>query len=60
VVLKPPKTGCISVLEFIKEIAQVLPPGVVNVVTDALDLSWLWMSSSIGNEIPSGPVDCIY
>jgi aldehyde dehydrogenase len=36
VVLKLPKTRCISVLEFIKEIAQVLPPGVVNVVTDAL------------------------
>jgi hypothetical protein len=35
VVLKLPKTRCISVLEFIKEIAQVLPPGVVNDV-----LSW--------------------
>jgi aldehyde dehydrogenase len=33
VVLKPAETVCLSVLEFIAEIADVLPPGVVNVVT---------------------------
>ncbi|MBB3228216.1 acyl-CoA reductase-like NAD-dependent aldehyde dehydrogenase [Luteibacter sp. Sphag1AF] len=33
VVLKPAETVCVSVLEFIKDIADVLPPGVINVVT---------------------------
>jgi acyl-CoA reductase-like NAD-dependent aldehyde dehydrogenase len=33
VVLKPAETVCLSVLEFIAEIADLLPPGVVNVVT---------------------------
>ena len=33
VVLKPAETACLSVLEFIKDISDVLPPGVVNVVT---------------------------
>jgi aldehyde dehydrogenase len=33
VVLKPAETVCLSVLEFIKDIADLLPPGVVNVVT---------------------------
>lgn len=33
VVLKPAETVCMSVLEFIADIADLLPPGVVNVVT---------------------------
>jgi aldehyde dehydrogenase len=33
VVLKPAETACLSVLEFCREIADVLPAGVVNVVT---------------------------
>jgi aldehyde dehydrogenase len=33
VVLKPAETVCLSVLEFAKEIADLLPPGVFNVVT---------------------------
>jgi aldehyde dehydrogenase len=33
VVLKPAETVCLSVLELMAEIADVLPPGVVNVVT---------------------------
>lgn len=33
VVLKPAETVCLSVLELIAEIADILPPGVVNVVT---------------------------
>jgi acyl-CoA reductase-like NAD-dependent aldehyde dehydrogenase len=33
VVLKPAETVCVSVLEFIKDIADLVPPGVVNVVT---------------------------
>jgi aldehyde dehydrogenase len=33
VVLKPAETACVSVLEFIKDISDVLPAGVVNVVT---------------------------
>lgn len=33
VVLKPAETVCMSVLEFMKAIAEILPPGVVNVVT---------------------------
>lgn len=32
VVLKPAETVCLSVMEFIREIADLLPPGVVNVV----------------------------
>src|SRR5882757_8192126 len=33
IVLKPAETVCLSVLELFAEIADVLPPGVVNVVT---------------------------
>src|SRR3546814_6910915 len=33
VVLKPAETVCLSVLEFFVEMADILPPGVVNVVT---------------------------
>lgn len=33
VVLKPAESVCLSVLEFAKEIADVLPPGVLNIVT---------------------------
>lgn len=33
IVLKPGETACLSVLNFIEEIADLLPPGVVNVVT---------------------------
>ena len=33
VVLKPSEICCLSVLEFIRDIADILPPGVVNVVT---------------------------
>ena len=33
VVLKPAETVCISVLEFVNDIADLLPPGVVNIVT---------------------------
>ncbi len=33
VVLKPAETVCLSVLEFFKEMADIIPPGVVNVVT---------------------------
>ncbi|WP_343046837.1 aldehyde dehydrogenase family protein [Sphingomonas chungangi] len=33
VVLKPAETVCLTVLELIREIADLLPPGVVNVVT---------------------------
>lgn len=33
VVLKPAESSCLSVLEFMKEMADVIPPGVVNVVT---------------------------
>lgn len=33
VVLKPSEIACLSVLEFVKEIADLLPPGVLNVVT---------------------------
>jgi aldehyde dehydrogenase len=33
VVLKPAETVCMSVLEFAKEIADILPPGVFNIVT---------------------------
>lgn len=33
VVLKPAETVCLSVLEFFREMADLLPPGVVNVVT---------------------------
>jgi acyl-CoA reductase-like NAD-dependent aldehyde dehydrogenase len=32
-VLKPAESTCLSVLEFTKEIASLLPPGVLNVVT---------------------------
>src|SRR5262249_42764123 len=32
-VIKPAESTCLSVLEFIKECADILPPGVVNVVT---------------------------
>lgn len=33
VVLKPAETVCLSILEFFREMADLLPPGVVNVVT---------------------------
>ncbi len=33
VVLKPSEVCCLSVLEFFREVSDVLPPGVVNVVT---------------------------
>ncbi|HEY5997603.1 MAG TPA: aldehyde dehydrogenase family protein, partial [Candidatus Deferrimicrobiaceae bacterium] len=33
VVLKPAETVCLSVMEFFKEMADIIPPGVVNVVT---------------------------
>lgn len=33
VVLKPAEVACWSVMEFIKDIADLLPPGVVNVIT---------------------------
>ncbi len=33
VVLKPAETVCLSVLEFIADIADLVPPGVINVVT---------------------------
>lgn len=33
VVLKPAETVCLSVMEFFVEMADILPPGVVNVVT---------------------------
>jgi acyl-CoA reductase-like NAD-dependent aldehyde dehydrogenase len=33
VVLKPAETVCMSVLEFIADIADLVPPGVINVVT---------------------------
>ena len=33
VVLKPAETVCLSVLEFMEEMADIIPPGVVNVVT---------------------------
>lgn len=33
VVLKPAETVCLSVLEFFREMADILPPGVANVVT---------------------------
>lgn len=33
VVLKPAETVCLSVMEFFREMADVIPPGVVNVIT---------------------------
>jgi aldehyde dehydrogenase len=33
IVLKPAETVCLSVLEFVRDIAELLPPGVLNVVT---------------------------
>ena len=33
VVLKPAETVCLSVMEFMKEMADIIPPGVVNVIT---------------------------
>ncbi|WP_241127503.1 aldehyde dehydrogenase family protein [Novosphingobium terrae] len=33
VVLKPAETVCLAVLEFIKDAAGIIPPGVINVVT---------------------------
>ncbi len=33
VVLKPAEQACLSVLEFVKEISDLVPPGVINVVT---------------------------
>jgi aldehyde dehydrogenase len=33
VVLKPAETVCLAVMEFIKEMADIIPPGVVNVIT---------------------------
>jgi len=47
VVLKPAETVCISVLEFIKDIADILPQGVVNVVTG--------FGSAVGESLVSHP-----
>jgi aldehyde dehydrogenase len=47
VVLKPAETVCLSVLEFIKDISDLLPPGVVNVVTG--------YGSKIGEALVSHP-----
>lgn len=33
VVLKPAEVACLSVMEFIKDIADIVPPGVINVLT---------------------------
>jgi aldehyde dehydrogenase len=33
IVMKPSEVACLAVMEFVKEIANVLPPGVLNVVT---------------------------
>lgn len=33
VIVKPAETVCLSVLEFMKEMADIIPPGVVNVIT---------------------------
>jgi acyl-CoA reductase-like NAD-dependent aldehyde dehydrogenase len=33
VVLKPAETVCLSVMEFIKDIANIVPPGVLNLIT---------------------------
>jgi aldehyde dehydrogenase len=33
VVLKPAETVCLAVLEFMREMADIIPPGVVNIVT---------------------------
>lgn len=33
VVLKPAEVACLSVMEFINDIADIVPPGVINVVT---------------------------
>ncbi|MBQ9053055.1 aldehyde dehydrogenase family protein [Rhodococcus sp. (in: high G+C Gram-positive bacteria)] len=33
VVLKPAETSCLSIMEFCAEMADIIPPGVVNVVT---------------------------
>lgn len=33
VVLKPAETACLAVLEFFREMSDIIPPGVVNVVT---------------------------
>lgn len=33
VVMKPAETACLSVLEFIREMQDLIPPGVVNIVT---------------------------
>jgi hypothetical protein len=32
-VLKPAETVCPSVLEFMEEMADIIPPGIVNVIT---------------------------
>jgi aldehyde dehydrogenase len=33
VVLKPAEVACLSVMEFIQDIADIVPPGVINVIT---------------------------
>ncbi len=33
VVLKPAETVCLSILEFFKEMSDIIPPGVINVIT---------------------------
>ncbi|ATE65147.1 aldehyde dehydrogenase family protein [Rhizorhabdus dicambivorans] len=33
VVMKPAETVCLSILEFMKEVADLVPPGVINIVT---------------------------
>ena len=47
VVLKPAETVCLSVLEFIKDIGDLLPRGVVNVITG--------YGSSVGQPLVSHP-----
>ena len=47
VVLKPAESVCLSVLEFIDDIRDLLPPGVVNVVTG--------LGAEVGEELVSHP-----
>lgn len=48
IVLKPAETVCLSVLEMVKDIADVLPPGVLNVVTG--------YGSQVGEALVSHPL----
>lgn len=47
VVLKPAETVCLSVMELVKDIATIVPPGVVNVVTG--------YGSSVGDALVTHP-----